>query len=202
MLEHVKASFASAREALQSLLDDQATLAKIAQGGELLAQTFKAGGRVYSCGNGGSMCDAMHFAEELSGKFRGERAPLPAMAISDPAHLTCAANDFGYDSVFARFVEAHGRPGDVLLAISTSGTSKNIIAAAEAAHRGKVKVLALTGRTGTKLGQMADLEICTPGLTSYSDRIQELHIKVIHTLIELCERQLFPENYKPSTREK
>jgi D-sedoheptulose 7-phosphate isomerase len=134
----------------------------------------------------------MHFAEELSGKFRRERAALPAMAISDPAHLTCAANDFGFDSVFSRFVEAHGRRGDVLLAISTSGNSPNILAAATAAHAAGMKVIALTGKPGNKLESHADINICTPGGTQYSDRIQELHIKVIHTLIELCESRLFP----------
>ena len=134
MIEQVRAALESAHTALSNLRQNQAAITAVAAAGELLVQAFQAGGRVYSCGNGGSMCDAMHFAEELSGKFRRERAPLPAMAISDPAHLTCAANDFGFDSVFARFVEAHGRRGDVLLAISTSGSSPNILAAAQAAR--------------------------------------------------------------------
>src|SRR6476661_4811103 len=125
MLQHAKASLSDAADLFGDLMADEATLATIARAGELLATTFQEGGRVYSCGNGGSMCDAMHFAEELSGKFREPRAGLAAMAISDAAHLTCAGNDFGFDSVFARFVESHGRRGDVLLAISTSGTSKN-----------------------------------------------------------------------------
>jgi D-sedoheptulose 7-phosphate isomerase len=142
------------------------------------------------------MCDAMHFAEELSGKFREPRAGLGAMAISDAAHLTCAGNDFGFDSVFARFVESHGRKGDVLLAISTSGESKNILNAVRAAKERGMQVLALTGRRGSTLGREADIDICTPTPSKYSDRIQELHIKVIHTLIELCERQLFPASYR------
>lgn len=192
----VQASLAQAAAALDRLRQDTMTLAAIEQAGELLVECFRRGGRVYSCGNGGSMCDAMHFAEELSGKFRRERAALAAMAISDAAHLTCAGNDFGFDSVFARFVEAHAKSGDVLVAISTSGTSKNILAAAEAARQRGVKIIALTGRPGTPLASVADLTICTPGGTPYSDRIQELHIKVIHTLIELCERQLFPKNYE------
>lgn len=194
----VEASLAQAAAALERLRADQAALVDIARAGDLLVECFRRGGRVYSCGNGGSMCDAMHFAEELSGKFRSERAALPAMAISDAAHLTCAGNDFGFDSVFARFVEAHAKPGDVLLAISTSGTSKNVLAAARAAREKGAKVIGLIGRPGTALVAASDLTICTPADTPYSDRIQELHIKVIHTLIELCERQLFPQNYSKS----
>ena len=192
MIDLVNAAMTSAADALANLRKNDAALAAVAAAGELLVKTFQNGGRVYSCGNGGSMCDAMHFAEELSGKFRRERAALPAMAISDPAHLTCAANDFGFDSVFSRFVEAHGRRGDVLLAISTSGNSPNILAAATAARAAAMKVIALTGKPGSKLEPFADITICTPGGTQYSDRIQELHIKVIHTLIELCESRLFP----------
>jgi len=195
MIEHVRASLATAAEALAYLMKDDETLAAIDRAGGLIGDVFHQGGRVYSCGNGGSMCDAMHFAEELSGKFRDARAPLPAVAISDVAHLSCAANDFGYDSVFARFVEAHGRKGDALLAISTSGASSNILLAAAAARRSGVAVIALTGKRDSQLAALADIEICTPGGTAYSDRIQELHIKVIHTLIELCERRLFPANY-------
>ena len=191
MIDLVNAAMSSAADALANLRKNDAALAAIAAAGELLVKTFQNGGRVYSCGNGGSMCDAMHFAEELSGKFRRERAALPAMAISDPAHLTCAANDFGFDSVFSRFIEAHGRSDDVLLAISTSGNSPNILAAATAARAAGMKVIALTGKPGNKLEAKADVNICTPGGTQYSDRIQELHIKVIHTLIELCESRLF-----------
>lgn len=192
MIEIVRAAMTSAADALAKLRQDETTLAAIAAAGDLLVEAFLQGRSVYSCGNGGSMCDAMHFAEELSGKFRRERKALPAMAISDPAHLSCAANDFGYDSVFARFVEAHGRRGDVLLAISTSGNSPNILAAATVARQAGMKVVALTGKSPSKLAPLADINICTPGGTPYSDRIQELHIKVIHTLIELCEHRLFP----------
>ena len=192
MIDLVNAAMTSAADALANLRKNDAALAAVAAAGELLVKTFQNGGRVYSCGNGGSMCDAMHFAEELSGKFRRERAALPAMAISDPAHLTCAANDFGFDSVFSRFVEAHGRRGDVLLAISTSGNSPNILAAATTARAAGMKVIALTGKPGSKLEPHADINVCTPGGTQYSDRILELHIKVIHTLIELCESRLFP----------
>lgn len=195
MLDIVKASISSAVEAARSFEQNEAALQKIADAGALLVRTFRAGGRVYSCGNGGSMCDAMHFAEELSGKFRKVRAALPAMAISDAAHLTCAANDFGFEHVFSRFVEAHGRNGDTLLAISTSGTSKNILLAEEAARAAGMNIIALTGRPKSAVGGLATIDICTEVKTPYSDRIQELHIKVIHTLIELCERELFQEQY-------
>lgn len=191
----VQAALMASASALNDLLQSEATLAAIAKAGDILADCFTAGGRVYSCGNGGSMCDAMHFAEELSGKFRRERAGLPAMAISDAAHLTCTGNDFGFDLVFSRFIEAHARRGDVLLAISTSGESKNILHAVSAAKERGVFVLALSGRQQSSLSKVADLDICTPCATPYSDRIQELHIKVIHTMIELCERRLFPALY-------
>lgn len=196
MLDIVKASISAAVEAAQSFEQNEAALQKVADAGALLVSTFRAGGRVYACGNGGSMCDAMHFAEELSGKFRKVRAALPAMAISDAAHLTCAANDFGFEHVFSRFIEAHGRKGDTLLAISTSGTSKNILLAEEAAHKAGMNIIALTGRAQSAVGRLATVDVCTEVKTPYSDRIQELHIKVIHTLIELCERELFQEKYQ------
>jgi D-sedoheptulose 7-phosphate isomerase len=173
---------------------DEAMLARIDAAGGLLAQAFKSGGRAYSCGNGGSMCDAMHFAEELTGRFRDNRPAYGAMAIADAGHITCVANDYGYEQVFARFIAAHGRAGDVLLAITTSGTSKNVIAAAHRAHGLGMKVIALTGRDDTPITEVADIAIVTPG-GRYADRVQELHIKVIHILIELVERQLAPENH-------
>jgi len=169
-------------------------IGRIAQAGDLLADTFVAGGRAYACGNGGSMCDAMHFAEELTGRFRNDRPGYAALAMGDPGHLTCVGNDFGFEHVFARFVEAHGRRGDVLLAISTSGSSRNVVAAVEAAKRLGLKVIALTGRAGTPLAELADIAIVTPG-GRYADRVQELHIKVIHILIELVERRLAANNY-------
>jgi len=196
MLKDIRQALTTASEALEALRKDEAKLTAIAKAGELLGDAFKAGGRAYSCGNGGSMCDAMHFAEELSGKFRDNRAGLPALAISDVTHLTCTANDFGYEQVFSRFVEAHARPGDVLLAISTSGTSKNVIKAAEAAKLKGAKVIALTGKPKSALGALADIDICTTASSPYADRVQELHIKVIHILIELVERRLFAANYK------
>jgi D-sedoheptulose 7-phosphate isomerase len=160
----------------------------------MLADVFAAGGRAYSCGNGGSMCDAMHFAEELTGRFRDDRRGYAALAISDPGHLSCVGNDYGYERVFARFIEAHGRSGDVLLAITTSGTSRNVVAAAQVAKGLGMKVIALTGRAGTPITECADIALVTPG-GRYADRVQELHIKVIHILIELVERRLAPGNY-------
>jgi D-sedoheptulose 7-phosphate isomerase len=191
----VRAALAEAAASVEHLYGDEAALAAIARAGQMLADTFAAGGRAYSCGNGGSMCDAMHFAEELTGRFRDDRPGYAAMAIADPSHLSCVGNDYGYEQVFARFIEAHGRAGDVLLAISTSGTSRNVVAAARAARQRGVRVIALTGRAGTPLAEVADIAIVTPA-GRYADRVQELHIKVIHILIELVERRLAPENYK------
>jgi D-sedoheptulose 7-phosphate isomerase len=184
-----------ARSALDALIANPTTIAAIGDAGRLIAGAIGGGGRVFSCGNGGSMCDAMHFAEELSGRFRGDRKALPATAISDPGHLTCTANDYGYEQVFSRYIEAHARAGDCLLAISTSGTSRNVVMAAEKAKAQGVKVIALTGHPEMPLGALADVEICTPA-GRFADRVQELHIKVVHILIELIERELFPENYR------
>ena len=190
----VKTTLNEALVALQALIGDEATLQRIAAAGLLLADTFAAGGRAYSCGNGGSMCDAMHFAEELTGRFRDNRPGYAALAISDASHLSCVGNDYGYEQVFARFIEAHGRAGDVLLAISTSGTSKNVLAAVRAAHQRGMKVIGLTGRQDGQLAESADIAIVTAA-GKYADRVQELHIKVIHILIELVERKLAPQNY-------
>jgi D-sedoheptulose 7-phosphate isomerase len=181
-----------ARAALDALRENAPALAAIVAAGQVMAQTLRRGGRIFSCGNGGSMCDAMHFAEELSGRYRDDRPALAAVAISDPSHLSCVANDYGYEAVFSRYLEAHGRRGDCLLAISTSGASRNVLAAAAAAKALGVTVVALTGRPGAPLGEAADIAICTPA-GRYADRVQELHIKVVHILIGLIERVLFPE---------
>lgn len=186
----------SCRDAVDRLLTADFTLAQIERAGEALAACLRHDKRVYSCGNGGSMCDAMHFAEELTGRFRDDRPPLPAMAISDPGYISCAANDYGYNEVFARFIQAHGRKGDILLAISTSGESANVIAAAHAAKKIGMDVIALTGRPDCTLGKLAAIDICTPGPTKYADRVQELHIKCIHILIDLVEQHLFSSGAK------
>ncbi len=176
-----------ARTVLEAFLSNPANLEQIEAAARLMAGAIKAGGKIISCGNGGSHCDAMHFAEELTGKFRDERRSLPAIAVSDISHLTCVANDYGFDYVFSRFVEGMGREGDVLVGISTSGNSANIIRAVEAARSKGMKVVLLTGKDGGKLGGTADAEIRVPHF-GYADRIQEVHIKVIHILILLIEK--------------
>ncbi len=157
----IRSALEEAASGLERLRRNDAALAAIEAAGGVLAKAFIAGNRAYSCGNGGSMCDAMHFAEELTGRFRRDRRPLAALAISDPGHLTCTANDFGYPQIFARFVQAHGRAGDVLLAISTSGSSANVLAAAEAARSLSMPVIALTGRPASPLAELAQVEVCT-----------------------------------------
>lgn len=187
--ERILAALTEASAALAALMADGATLEAIDRAAGLMARSMAAGGRTFSCGNGGSLCDAMHFAEELTGRFRDNRPGYAAVAIADAGHLSCVANDFGYEQVFARYLQAHGRAGDVLLAISTSGTSPNVLAAAREARQRGMAVVALTGRPGAALAGLADLTVCTPG-GRYADRVQELHIKVIHILIELIEQQL------------
>lgn len=191
----VRNSLKESEAALAALLSNDASMMAIADAGALLISTFKNGGRVYSCGNGGSMCDAMHFAEELSGRYRLNRPALAAASISDPSHISCVGNDYGYDFVFSRYVEAFAKKSDCLIAISTSGKSKNILNAVEAAKKQGVKVIGMTGKADSLLGQVADVCIVTPG-GAYADRVQELHIKAIHIMIELVERELFPDNYK------
>ena len=193
-VELVKSALIEARQSLDQLISNDTMLARIQQAAQILGNSFESRARAFSCGNGGSMCDAMHFAEELSGRYRLNRPALAAVAISDPAHMTCVANDFGFDQVFARFLQAHAAAGDCLLAISTSGKSANVLEAARVARDASVTVIALTGRPGTPLGALADVEIATPSGT-FADRVQELHIKVIHILVELLERQLFPALY-------
>ncbi|TBU93455.1 D-sedoheptulose 7-phosphate isomerase [Phytopseudomonas dryadis] len=194
MIEHIRNSLIEARSALDAFLANEQTLANIERAASLLVASFEARGKAFSCGNGGSMCDAMHFAEELTGRYRNNRPGIAAVSISDASHISCVANDFGYEHIFSRYVESHGRAGDVLLAISTSGKSANVVKAAEAAKALGVKVIALTGKPGSLLESLADVCICAPG-GAYADRTQELHIKVIHILIELIERSLSPQNY-------
>jgi D-sedoheptulose 7-phosphate isomerase len=155
---------------------------KIAQAIAIMYSALANGHKIMSCGNGGSMCDAMHFAEELSGRYRNDRPALAALSISDPSHLSCVANDYGYAHVFERYVQGVGQAGDVLLGISTSGSSKNVILAVEAAKAKGISTIVLTGKDGGELAKMADLEIRAP-FSPYADRAQEIHIKVIHAFI-------------------
>ena len=179
---------------LAAFVGNDSNIQKIADAADLLITTLANGNRIYSCGNGGSMSDAMHFAEELSGRYRKNRKGLSATAISDAGHITCVANDYGYEFIFSRYLEAHGRPGDCLVAISTSGKSKNVLKAAEYAKSIGMKVISLTGAADSPLGQLVDLDLCA-GSSDFADRVQEIHIKMIHILLELVERKFFPENY-------
>lgn len=185
----IKIELTQAREVLDRFLNDDATIARIADAAKIMADAVKAGHKIISCGNGGSMSDASHFAEELTGRYRGDRRPIPAIAISDAPHISCTANDYGYEAIFSRFVEALGNSGDVLLAISTSGNSKNVINAVNVAKSKGIKIIALTGKTGGTLASLADVEIRVPH-NGEADRIQEVHIKVIHIFIYLIEREL------------
>jgi D-sedoheptulose 7-phosphate isomerase len=188
-LERIRQNFSEASVAMQNFMSDETQLKKIVDAGNVLVSAFKNGNKVISCGNGGSMCDAMHFAEELSGRFRNDRKSLPAISISDASHISCVANDYGFEFVFSRFVEAMGNKGDVLLAISTSGNSKNVLNAADAARKKGIIIISLTGKDGGKLASFSDIEIRAPH-SEFSDRAQEIHIKVIHALIDLVEQEI------------
>jgi D-sedoheptulose 7-phosphate isomerase len=187
--EMIRAELAEAQNVLNLFLNDAANLDRIEAAARLMAGSVKNEGKILSCGNGGSMCDAMHFAEELTGRYRNDRPAIPAIAIADASHMSCVSNDYGYEFVFSRYVEALGQPGDVLLGISTSGNSANVLKAAEAARRRNLKVVTLTGKDGGQLAALSDVEIRVPHF-GYADRIQEIHIKVIHILILLIEQHL------------
>ena len=185
--ELILAELKSAADVLNQFIAEPENLAKIEKAAQWMSESIKKGNKIISCGNGGSSCDAMHFAEELTGKYREDRKALAAISISDPGYLTCVSNDYGYDFAFSRFLEALGSKGDVLLAISTSGNSGNVVRAANTARMKGIKVVALTGKNGGKLGENCDLEIRVPHF-GYADRIQEVHIKIIHTIILLIEK--------------
>lgn len=192
-MSYILNSFKEAQSTLEKVLTDDQFISQLNSAVELLTQTFKNDNRVMSCGNGGSLCDSMHFAEELTGRYRKDRAPLGATSIMDPSHMSCVANDFGYEHIFSRFVEGWGKSGDTLMAISTSGNSENVIKAVESAHAKNMKVIGLLGKTGGKLKDMVDVPLIVS--SDITDRIQEIHIKCIHIMIEGVERNLFPENY-------
>jgi len=183
ILEELK----EAAKVLDQFLSNDQNLSQIDAAAQLMSDAINNGGKIFSCGNGGSHCDAMHFAEELTGRYRENRKALPAIAISDPSHISCVSNDFGFDFIFSRYIEGLGNEGDVLLCISTSGNSKNVLRAAEMARQKKMKVVALTGKNGGELADLVDVEIRVPHM-GYADRVQEIHIKVIHILIQLIEK--------------
>lgn len=181
-----------AQSVLDQFLNDPVQIEKIEKAARLMADAILANGKIISCGNGGSHCDAMHFAEELTGRYRDNRRSLPAIAISDVSHLSCVSNDYGYEFVFSRFIEGLGQPGDVLFSLSTSGNSANIIKATEAARAKGMKVIIMSGKDGGKLAGAADIEIRVPHF-GYADRIQEIHIKVIHIFMLLIEKMVLQE---------
>jgi D-sedoheptulose 7-phosphate isomerase len=192
--EYIAPALNAAVAAMEELREDGPLHDSIAEVAELLVECFSVGNCMYACGNGGSLCEAMHLAQELSGNYRSKRDPLPAVALADPSYLTCVANDFGFDRVFERQVRAQMRAGDVLMAISTSGASPNVVAAAHAAQQIGATVVGLTGRPNSALSAFADVEICTAA-GRMCDRAQEQQVVVVHVLVELVERSLFPANY-------
>ena len=175
------------RKVLDKFLNEPAMLEKIENAAIRLTDAINQGNKILTCGNGGSHCDAMHFAEEMTGRFREDRKPLPVIAISDPSHITCVANDMGFSKIFSRYIEAIGKKGDILFVLSTSGNSENILLAVQAARSAGMSVIALTGKDGGKLAAIADISIIVPH-ENYSDRIQEMHIKIIHILVYLVEK--------------
>lgn len=178
----LKKNFLEAEQLLNEFNKEPSNFVKIEEAAKIIHHSVSNEGKVISCGNGGSMCDAMHFAEELSGRFRNDRKPIAALSISDPSHISCVGNDYGYDFIFSRYLEALASKGDVLLAISTSGNSKNVINAIEVAKSKGMKVIGLSGKDGGKMASRCDIEIRAP-YSEYADRAQEIHIKVIHSLI-------------------
>jgi len=188
-MENIKQHFEEARTLLETVLGDQSFFDSLIKAGDVMVTSIKNGGKIISCGNGGSMCDAMHFAEELTGRYRDNRPSIAAVSISDPSHITCVGNDYGFQFIFSRFVEGVGNKGDVLLGISTSGNSQNIVEAVKSAKTKGITTICLTGKNGGELSALCDIEIRVPW-NGYADRIQEIHIKVIHTLIDYIEKNI------------
>ncbi len=188
-IDDIRGELNQAVDVLTKFVSEDKNLALIQDAAILIADSFKQGGKILSCGNGGSHCDAMHFAEELTGRYRDNRPAYPAIAISDVSHISCVGNDFGFDVIFSRYVEGVGQQGDVLLGISTSGNSANVIKAINAAKAKGMKIITLTGKDGGKMNGLADVDIRVPHF-GYADRVQEIHIKVIHILIMLIEKEM------------
>jgi D-sedoheptulose 7-phosphate isomerase len=193
MQAHIKQAFQDAQEVLTVFNQDSRYLDLVQKTAAKISAAFKNGRKVLICGNGGSACDAMHFAEEFTGRYRKDRKALPVIALNDPAHITCVGNDFGFEHIFSRGVEAFGKPGDVFIGISTSGNSQNVIFAQELASQLGMSTVALLGKDGGLLKSKSQIEFIVPGKTT--DRIQELHMLILHIIIEAVERELFPELY-------
>lgn len=185
----IKGELIEAKELLNTIINQPTMLNNINQAAELMVNAINDKRKIISCGNGGSHCDAMHFAEELTGRYRADRKPIPAIAISDPSHITCVSNDYGFNQIFSRYIEAIGQHGDILLGITTSGNSQNIIEAVKVAHKKGMTSIILSGNDGGKVSEISNLNIIVPH-TGFSDRIQEIHIKIIHILILLIEKSL------------
>ena len=186
-------SYRITAELLEKFIKEEAEKKETEKVARDLATIFENGNKVLICGNGGSNCDALHFAEEFTGRFRKDRRALPAISLSDSSHITCVGNDYGFDYIFSRGVEAYGKEGDMFIGISTSGNSANVIKAVEAAKKMGLKTAVLLGKDGGKLKGMCDYEFIIPGETS--DRIQEIHMMILHIIIEGVEKIMFPENY-------
>lgn len=189
----IKNSLNDAKTTLDTFIANNDNLDKVSQAINLFIKSIESDGRILSCGNGGSMCDSMHFVEELTGRYRKDRDPISAMSMGDPSHITCVANDYGFEYIFSRHVQAWGRAGDTLLAISTSGNSENVIKACEIAKSKNMHIVGLLGKDGGKLKEMVDVPIVVE--SKITDRIQEIHIKLIHIFIEGIERKLFADHY-------
>lgn len=193
-MNYIQDALTNSAQTLERFSQEQKNIDLINQSVNAMVESLRAEGRILACGNGGSMCDSMHFVEELTGRYRKDRDPISAMSMGDAGHLTCVANDYGYDYVFSRYVQAWGRSGDVLLAISTSGNSKNIIEATIMAKKKNIKVIGLLGKSGGELKDLVDFPIIVD--SPITDRIQEVHIKIIHIFIEGIERALYPDHYQ------
>lgn len=185
----IKNNFLEASQLLDQFINNENNFQKIKDAAEIMVKSVNNGGKIISCGNGGSMSDAMHFAEELTGRFRDNRKAIAAISISDSSHISCVGNDYGYDEIFARYIDALGKKEDVLLAISTSGNSKNVLRAAIQAKERGMTIIGLTGKDGGELAGICDVEIRVSH-NGYSDRVQEIHIKIIHSLIHCIEENL------------
>jgi len=179
-------------------LKEPRSLSFIKEATHLIAECFERGNKLLIAGNGGSLCDAMHFAEELTGFFREKRRALPAIALACPGHLTCTANDLGFENVFARGVEAYGDPGDVFIVLTTSGNSLNLLQAIPVAREKECQCIAFLGKGGGKMKNLCDLEWSVDGF-AFSDRIQEVHMAAIHIIIEMVEKKLFHECKRESS---